>query len=170
MFGNADFNKKLRRCRLRSIRLTRFVSRHVPCSSFDGLCFGAPAHQHEEHGWRSVYHFHPTQIFGVLWWRRHSPDRQHRAIAIVQALGADQIGYEVPGVNAPVAVHAIVDQHGPAGEQDGAVDLLLDLIQNLKVRGQKAETLSPSYWIEAVRHIQLHHVRSTSNEGTPCAT
>ncbi len=62
-------------------------------------------------------------------------------------------------VNTPVAVHAIVDQHGPAG-QGGAVDVLLELIQDLKLRGRKVETLSPSYWIEAVRHIQLQPVRS----------
>jgi hypothetical protein len=144
---------------LRSIRLTRFVSRHIAHSSFDFLCFGAPACQHEEPGRLSVYHFHPSQIFGVFWWRRHSPDRQHRVIAIVEALAVDQVGYEVPGVNAPVAVHAIVDQHGPAG-QGGAVDVLLELIQDLKMRGRKAETLSSSYWIEAVRHIQLQPVRS----------
>jgi hypothetical protein len=144
--------------------LTRFVSRHVAHSSFDFLCFGAPACQHEEPGRLSVYHFHPSQIFGVFWWRRHAPDRQHRVIAIVEALEDDQVGYEVPGVTAPVTVHAIVDQHGPAG-QGGAVDVLLDLIQDLKLRGRKAETLSPSYWIEAVRHIQLQPVRSISRSG-----
>jgi hypothetical protein len=87
---------------LRSIRLTRFVSRHIAHSSFDFLCFGDPACQHEEPGRLSVYHFHPSQIFGVFWWRRHASDRQHRVIAIVEALAVDQGGYEVPGVNAPV--------------------------------------------------------------------
>ena len=146
---------------MRSIRLTRFVSRHIAHSSFDFLCFGAPAFQHEEAGRLSVYHFHPSQIFGVFWWRRHGPDRQHRVIAIVEAVGTDQLGCEVPGVSTPVTVHAIVDQHGPAGE-GGAVDVLLELIQDLKLRGRKAETLSPSYWVEAVRHIQLQPVRSIS--------
>ncbi len=152
---------------MRSIRLTRFVSRHIAQTSFDGLCFGAPAHQHEEAGWRSVYHFHPSQIFGVIWWRRHCQHRQHRVIAIVQALDIDQMGYEVPAINATVAVHALVDQHGPAG-QDGAVDLLLDLIQDLKQRGRKLETLTPSYWVEAVRHIQLQPVRPAAISGTGC--
>jgi hypothetical protein len=128
------------------------------------LCFGAPAHQHQERDWRNVYHFHPSQIFAVFWWRRYSDDCQHRAIAIVQALGMDQTGHEIPGVNAPVAVHAIIDQHGPAG-QDGAVDLLLDLIQNLKGRGRKVETLPPSYWVQAVHHILLHPIRSNSKPG-----
>jgi hypothetical protein len=59
----------------------------------------------------------------------------------------------------------MVDQHGPAG-QGGAVDVLLDLIQDLKLRGRKVETLSPSYWIEAVRHIQLQPVRSIAGCGT----
>jgi hypothetical protein len=156
---------------LRSIRLTRFVSRYVSHSSWDGLCFGAPAHHHEEHERRSVYHFHPSQIFGVLWWRRCSEDRQHRALAIVQAVSADEAGHELPGIHGGVAVHAIVDQYGPAG-QDGSVDRLLDLIDDLKLRGRKIETLPPSFWIEAVHHILLHHARahSKSSERISCAS
>jgi hypothetical protein len=128
---------------LRPIRLTRFVARYIPRSKLDGLCFGAPANQHEERNGRRVYHFRPDQIFGVMWWRRYPDDRQHRAVAIVQALASDQTGHELPDIRAAVAVHAIVDQHGPAG-QDGAVDLLLDLIEDLKQRGQKLNTRAQS--------------------------
>lgn len=149
---------------MRPIRLTRFVARYVPCSRLDGLCFGAPTNHHEERKGRSVYHFRPGQIFGVVWWRRYSDDRQHRAVAIVQALKPDQTGHELPGIHTPVAVHAIVDQHGPAG-QDGAVDLLLDLIQDLKQRGQHLEKLPPTYWTEAVHHILLHPALSDSRLG-----
>ncbi len=156
---------------MRSIRLTRFVARYVPRSSLDGLCFGAPANQPAEREGRSVYHFRPGQIFGVVWWRRYPEDRQHRAVAIVQALGSDQTGHELPGIHSAVAVHAIVDQHGPAG-QDGAVDLLLDLIEYLKRRGQEPEKLPPSYWTQAVHHILLHPAISNSllGERIPCAT
>jgi hypothetical protein len=151
--------------------LTRFVSRHVPRSSLDGLCFGAPVNQDEEREGRNVYHFRPGQIFGVFWWRRYPEDRQHRAVAIVQALGNDQTGHELPSIHSAVAVHAIVDQHGPAG-QDGAVDLLLDLIEDLKLRGQEPEQMPPSYWTEAVHHILLHPTLSDSpfGERIPCAS
>ncbi len=146
------------------MRLTRFVSRYVPCHRLDSLCFGKPSMHHEESRGRSVYHFHPGQIFGVFWWRRHVDDRQHRAVAIVQALGNDQMGHELPGIHAAVAVYAIVDQHGPAG-QDGAVDLLLDLIQDLRERGRKPEKLPAVFWTDAVHHILLHPVLSDSLAG-----
>jgi hypothetical protein len=77
----------------------------------------------------------------------------------VQAIGSDQTGHELPGLHAAVAVHAMVDQHGPAG-QDGAVDLLLDLIQDLRARGRKLEELPASFWTDAVHRILLHPVLS----------
>jgi hypothetical protein len=143
------------------VRLTRFVSRYVPCHRLDSLCFGSPAIQHPEARGHSVYHFHPGQMFAVLWWRRHPNDRQHRAVAVVEALGTDQMGHELPGIHHAVAVHAIVDQHGPAG-QDGAVDLLLDLIQDLKNRGKRLETLPAKFWTDAVHRILLYPVLSDS--------
>ena len=156
---------------MRSIRLTRFVAHYVPRSRFDGLCFGTPAHQHEERRGRTIYHFLPGQIFGIVWWRRHPDDRQHRAVAIVQALGQEQTGHELPGIHTPVAVHALVDQHGPAG-QDGPVDQLLDLIQDLKHRGPEPESLPPTYWAETVHRILLRPVLSDSLAGEciPCAS
>lgn len=140
---------------MRSVHLTRFISRYVPRSSLDALCFGQPVKQHEDRDGRQVYHFRPGQVFGVVWWRRYSDDRQHRAVAIVEALGRDQAGHELPSIRSVVALHAIVDQHGPAG-QDGAVDLLLDLIDDLKRQGQKLEEFPPAYWTDAVLHILLH--------------
>jgi len=149
---------------LRPICLTRFVSRYVPRSRLDGLCFGTPANHHEERKGCTVYHFRPGQIFGVLWWRRYPDDRQHRAIAIVEAIGSGQTGHELPSIHSPVTVHAIVDQHGPAG-QDGAVDLLLDLIQDLKQRGQNPAELPPTYWPKVVHLILLHPALSDSTAG-----
>jgi hypothetical protein len=51
------------------------------------------------------------------------------------------------------------------------VDLLLDLIEDLKLRGQDPEKLPPSYWTEVVHHILLHPALSDSLAGKriPCA-
>jgi hypothetical protein len=168
MFGSSDFNKKMRCC-MRPIRLTRFTARYVPRRRLDCLCLGKPVQHHEERSGQTVYHFRPGQVFGVVWWRRHPDDRQHRAVAIVEALGRDQPGHELPGIQAAVAVHAIVDQDGPAG-QDGAVDALLDLIQELKQRGHEPEKLPSNYWTEAVHQILLRPALSDclTDERIPC--
>ena len=91
------------------------------------------------------------------------------AVAIVEALSRDQAGHELPGIEAAVAVHAIVDQDGPAG-QDGAVDALLDLIQELKQRGREPEKLPSNYWTEAVHQILLRPAFSDclADERIPC--
>jgi len=151
-----------RRQILRPVSFTRFVSRYVSHRRLDSLCFGVPTLHHEERNGRGVYHFRPGQIFGVAWWRRYGNDRQHRAVAIVEALAADQPGHELPSIHAPVAVHAIADQHGPAG-QDGAVDCLLDIIEDLKRRGKKLEQLPPSFWTEAAHKILLHPLLADSS-------
>jgi hypothetical protein len=68
----------------------------------------------------------------------------------------------LPGIHSAVAVHAIVDQHGPAG-QNGTVDLLLDLIEDVKARGEDPAKLPPKYWTKVVHRILLHpHVRTHS--------
>ena len=149
---------------MRSTRLTRFIARYVPGSSFDNLCFGDPVEERVERKDRQVYHFRPGQIFGVVWWRRNADGDQHRALAVVQALPHDRIGHDLPGIHAGVAVHAMVDQHGPAG-QDGAVDLILDLIQEMKSRGQNPAALPPTYWTETAHHILLCPTLSYSLAG-----
>jgi hypothetical protein len=141
--------------------LTHFIARFVPRSRLDGLCFGTPTHHHRQRQGRTIHQFRPGQIFGVIWWRWCPDDRQHRTLAIVQALGNGQAGHQLPGIKKAVAVHAIVDQHGPAG-QDGAVDLLLDLIEDLKHRGQKPEQLPPIFWTDAVHRILLCPILSDS--------
>jgi hypothetical protein len=146
---------------MRPARLTQFIACFVPRSRLDGLCFGTPTHHHPQRQGRTVYHFCSGQIFGVVWWRRCLDDRQHRIFAVVQALGNRQAGHELPGIKKAVAVLAIVNQDGPAG-QDGAVDLLLDLVEDLKHRGQKPEHLPPIFWIDAVHRILLSPIRSNS--------
>jgi hypothetical protein len=110
-------------------------------------------------------------MFGVVWWRRYSEDRQHRALAVVEALPAGQVGHVLPGIEPSVTVHAIVDQHGPGG-QDGAVDQLLDVIHDLKHRGQNPAALPQSYWTEIVHQILLCQTPfdSFADESMACLT
>ena len=145
---------KGKRCQLRPDRLTCFVAGYAPGSSFDDLCFGDPAHHHAEEDNVRVYHFRPGQVFGLIWWRRQSDGSQHRVLAIVEALAADQHGHDLPGLHARATVHAILHQSGPAG-QDGAVDLMLDQIQEMKSRGMNPATMTPAYWTELAHHILL---------------
>ncbi|HVT89410.1 MAG TPA: DUF2840 domain-containing protein [Tepidisphaeraceae bacterium] len=139
---------------MRSSRLTRFIARYVRGSLADCLCFGDPVNHHEERHGHTSYHFRPGQLFAVVWWRRHSEDRQHRAFAVVEALAAGKSGHVLPSIDAPVAIHAIVDQHGPAG-QDGAVDQFIDLVHELKHRSQNPAAMPASYWIETAQRILL---------------
>lgn len=146
--------EKKGRWRVRSSRLTRFVARYVTGSMADCLCFGDPDHHHDERRGHTNYHFRPGQLFAVVWWRRYSEDRQHRALAVVEALAAGKSGHVLPSIDCAVAVHAIVDQHGPAG-QDGAVDQFIDLVQELKHRRQNPATMPASYWTETAQRILL---------------
>ena len=132
---------------------TRFVASHVAGSSFDGLCFGDPVRQvvRKQH---TNYYFRPGQIFAVLWWRRYSQDRQHRTLAVAEALPAEQTGCILPGVDRAVAVHALVPQHGPAG-QDGTVDQLLDLIEDFKSNGTNPTKFPAEFWPQTVRDLVL---------------
>lgn len=137
-----------------TIRLVRFVTRYLPGARINLLCFGVPeVHQH--HGFhKSVYHFRPGQIFGAVWWRRQDEDRQHRTVAIVEAVHHDQEGRDLPDIHGKVTVHAILDQHGPAG-QAGAVDMLLDLIEDLKRRQRNPAQLPADYWRSVAHRIML---------------
>jgi hypothetical protein len=52
------------------------------------------------------------------------------------------------------------------------LDLLLDLIQDLKHRGQDPEKLPPTYWTAAVHRILLHPalLDKLPGEEIPCAS
>lgn len=145
---------------MRPNRLTRFVARYVPGSMADCLCFGDPVQQHDEPtspNRRTLYHFRPGQLFAILCWRRYSEDRQHRVLAVVEAMPAGRSGRFLPGIHPGAKVHAIVDQHGPAG-QEGAVDQLLDLIQDLKEHGQNPGDLPPAFWAQTAQDILVHQM------------
>lgn len=139
---------------MESDRLTRFVARYIPGVLIDCLGFGLPTEQHDDRSRRTVYEFRPGQLFAVVRWRRYDEDRQHRALAIVEAVTDPHVGHEMPGIHPPPIVHAMVDQHGPAG-QGGAVDALLDLIQDMKHRREDPAKLPPDYWRAAACRIML---------------
>jgi hypothetical protein len=67
---------------------------------------------------------------------------------------APETGSLLPGIQPGVAVHAIADQHGPAG-QDGAVDQLLEVIHDLQARGHNPAEVPASFWKQTVHQILL---------------
>ena len=140
-----------------SDHFTRFIAERVAGSTVDCLCFGDPFRRQMDRNGRAIYEFRPGQVFAVVWWRRHSEDRQHRALAIVEALPAVELGRVLPGIHPGVAVHVLVRQHGPAG-QDEAVDKLLDLIEDLKHRGRNPAELPAAFWTEAARELLICQV------------
>ena len=136
---------------------TRFVATHVAGSSFDGLCFGDPTREVTRKG-HTTYYFRPGQIFAVLWWRRYSEDRQQRTLAVVEAMSADKTGHILPGIDRAVAIHALVPQHGPAG-QDGPLDQLLDLIEDFKSNGVAPTKFPAEFWPQTVHDLLFSPMR-----------
>jgi len=138
--------------------LTRFIARYDPGALVHCLCFGHPHEHHEQRSRKSVYEFRPGQLFAIVRWRRDGEDRQHRSLAILEAASDREQWVPcvdlVPGVDPPPIVHAMVDQHGPAG-QGGAVDALLDLIEDLKHRQQEPARLSAKFWRTTAHRILL---------------
>lgn len=130
---------------------TRFLATHVTGSSFDGLCFGDPVRQviRKRH---MVYYFRPGQIFAVLWWRQYAQDRQNRMLAVVEALAGDKAGRVLPGIDRAVAIHALVPQHGPAG-QDGPLDQFLDYIEDFKSNGVNPTKYPAEFWSQTVQDL-----------------
>jgi hypothetical protein len=101
-----------------------------------------------------IYRFPPGRIFAVVWHRWCSDGCQHRALAIAETLGELATGFFLPGVSRAVLVHAMVDQHGPAG-QGGTVDRLLALIQSVELAGMDPADLPASYWRDASYCVML---------------
>ena len=139
---------------MRSERLTRFFAERMVGSRADCLCFGDPVHRQTGRESRTIYSFRPRQIFAVVWWRRFSLDRQHRTLAVVESLAPGTVGRALPGIRPGVAVHALVRQHGPAG-QDEAVDRLLDLIEDLKHRRRNPAEMPAAFWTDTVQDLLL---------------
>jgi hypothetical protein len=136
--------------------LTRFVARHVAGAVHDGLCFGDPV-QKVARRKSAVYYFRPGQRFGVLWWRRDFHGRQYRIFAAVEALPVGEPGHHLPGIHAVVEVHALMHQLGPAG-REGAVDQLLDLIEDLKCDGTDTAGLPGEFWFKTQQRLVLKPV------------
>lgn len=156
---------------MRPDQLTRFSARHIAGSMADCLCFGDPIRREFGRNGRAIHYFRPGQIFAVVWWRRYSPDRQHRTLAIVEALSVGNVGRVLPGIHPAAAVHVLVRQYGPAG-QDEAVDRLLDLIEDLKHWGRNPAEMPAAFWTVAAQELLLCQVplESFDLEGMACRT
>ena len=139
---------------MRLDHFTRFVAERVAGSINDCLGFGDPVRRQVDRNGRTVYDFRPRQIFAVVWSRRFPGDRQHRTLAIVEALPPGRSGRVLPGIHPGVVMHVVVRQHGPAG-QDEAVDQLLDLIEELKRRKDNPAQMPAAFWIDAAQELLL---------------
>ncbi len=136
-----------------SARLTHFTATTIPHVRIDALCLGVPARSYPQRG-RTIHDFHPGQLFGVVWWRWHAGDQQHRTLAILEAPRAREEGDSVLAVHPAAIVHVFMDQYGPAG-QERSVDHMLDLIQNIRDRGIEPATIDAKYWRRASQRILL---------------
>jgi hypothetical protein len=134
--------------------LTRFVAERVAGSRANSLCFGDALSQRTGRNGRISHYFRPGQLFAVVWRRQYANDREHRTFAVLESLPASKNGQILPGIHPGVAIHALVRQHGPAG-QDEAVDRLLDLIEELKYRGRNPAEMSAAFWTEATQRLLL---------------
>jgi hypothetical protein len=139
---------------VRSGNLTRFIAESISGSRADCLCFGDAIRRRIGRNGHVRHYFRPGQLFAVVWWRRYAFGRQHRTFAVLEALPDGKKGRILPGIHPGVAVHALVRQHGPAG-QDEAVDRLLDLIEALNCRGRNPAEMPAAFWTEAAQRLLL---------------
>ena len=138
--------------------VTRDRSGSESSHSLTRLGFGRPVAQdqiHDGSGTGVVYHFLPAELFCVVWWRRRKDGRQHWALAILEAPRLPGVGQSLPDVYPTALVHAMVDQHAPAG-CEGNVDQVLYHIQRVRSRGIDPARLPARYWQEVVCHVVLH--------------
>jgi hypothetical protein len=99
-----------------------------------------------------IYHFPSGQRFCPVWWHIANDRSQHWILAVLEALEEPARGIQLPDISPAVAVHAILDQHTPAG-YDGNVDRYLDLIEHLKSQNINPAQVSGRYWQEAACQI-----------------
>jgi hypothetical protein len=129
--------------------LTRVVLVDHSPSSIGILAFGRPfgkeVVESDDDGVQVVYHFMPGQRFSAVWREVCTNRSQHWIIVVAEALQDPSVGIRLPGITPPVAVHAILDQHTPAG-YDGNVDQCLDLIDRLKRNHIDPARVSGRYW------------------------
>jgi len=101
-----------------------------------------------------IYHFASGQRFCLVWWRIANDRSQHWVLAVVEALEDPSAGIHLPGIAPAVAVHAILDQHSPAG-YEGNVDRYINLIDHLKSRKINPAQVSGRYWQQAACQVVL---------------
>jgi len=121
------------------------------------LGFGRPVSEdivHGPYGAETIYHFVPGELFCLVWWRRRPDGNQHWTLVILETPCTPNVGHVLPNIHPAVIVHAMVDQHGPAG-QEGNVDQMLYLIQSTQDRGIEPWRLPTTYWQEAAWRIVL---------------
>jgi hypothetical protein len=122
------------------------------------LGFGKPASEDRingSFGAELIYHFLPGELFCLVWWWRRRDRRQHWVLAILEAPRLAEVGQVLPDIYPSVLVHAMVDQHGPAGHE-GNVDQMLYQIQRVRSRGIEPSRLPARYWQEVAWHVVLH--------------
>jgi len=134
--------------------LTRFVAERIAGSRANTLCFGDAVSQRAGRNGRVSHYFRPGQLFAVVWRRQYAHDREHRTFAVLESLPPGKWGHILPCIHPGVAIHALVRQHGPAG-QDEAVDRLLDLIEELKCRGRNPAEMPAAFWTDATQRLLL---------------
>jgi hypothetical protein len=142
---------------MRKPSFTTFIARDEFEAVVERLCFGRPASRISKmtsaRASRS-YRFLPGEIFAVVWQEWQPDGRQHRAMAIVETLSDPTKGVLLPGIFPAVAVHAMVDQGGQAG-QGGAVDRFLLLVQSIELAGINPADVPANYWRHASYQIMV---------------
>jgi hypothetical protein len=88
----------------------------------------------------------------VLWWQRHSDGRQHRSVAVVEAISDRLRGRALPDIYPEVTVHVQIEQAGPPGS-DGPIDLFLDHLDDMRRCGQDPALMPADYWKGAASGI-----------------
>jgi hypothetical protein len=88
---------------------------------------------------------------------------------IAEALPVGNVGRVLPGIHPGAAVHVLIRQCGPAG-QDEAVDQLLDLVEDFKHRGRNPAEMPAAFWTAAAQELLLCQVpmESFDLEGVVC--
>lgn len=137
--------------------LTRVLSVDCPGRTLTVLGFGIPFSEDQVSdisGTQIVRLFRPGSIFAMVWWRKLSHRRQHRTLAILEAPRARDQGDSVPEIHPRAIVHVFMDQYGPAG-QERSVDLMLDLIQDMRKQDIEPAHVSTKFWRHAGQRIML---------------
>jgi len=137
--------------------LTRVLSVDHPGRAIAVLGFGIPFSEDrvtDTAGTQIVRLFRPGSVFAMVWWRSLSHRRQHRTLAILEAPGIRGDGDAVPQIQPRAISHVFMDQYGPAGKER-SVDLMLDLIQDMRNQEIEPAHVAAKYWRCAAQRIMM---------------